>query len=42
MFRHFAGYYTKIDGQLKWIDLNERIKNSVKEGNIIQTLEEIK
>lgn len=42
LFRHFAGYYTKIDGQLKWIDLNERIKNSVKEGNIIQTLEEIK
>lgn len=42
LFRHFAGYYTKIDGQLKWIDLNGRIKNSVKEGNIIQTLEEIK
>lgn len=42
LFRHFTGYYTKIDGQLKWIDLNERIKNSVKEGNIIQTLEEIK
>lgn len=42
LFRHFTGYYTKIDGQLKWIDLNERIKNSVKEGNIVQTLEEIK
>lgn len=42
LFRHFTGYYTKIDGQLKWIDLNERIKNSVKEDNIIQTLEEIK
>lgn len=42
LFRHFTGYYTKIDGQLKWIDLNERIKNSVKEGNIVQTLEEIR
>lgn len=42
LFRHFTGYYAKIDGQLKWIDLNEKIKNSIKEGNIIQTLKEIK
>lgn len=42
LFRHFTGYYAKVDGQLKWIDLNERIKNAVKDGTVIQTLEEIK
>lgn len=42
LFRHFTGYYAKVDGQLKWIDLNERIRNAVKDGTVIQTLEEIK
>jgi hypothetical protein len=42
LFRHFTGYYTKIDGKLKWIDLNERIKNSVKDGSVVQVLEDIK
>ena len=50
LFRHFTGYYTKIDGQLKWIDLNERIKQAVqfdknhKSGLLMTrtTLEEIK
>lgn len=39
LFRHHTGYFTKIDGQLKWVDLNARLKNS---DDIKRTLEEIK
>ena len=39
LFRHHTGYFTVIDGQLKWVDLNARLKNSK---DIKKTLEEIK
>ena len=42
LFRHHTGYHTVINGELKWVDLNARLKEAVKSGNVAQTLSEIK
>lgn len=42
LFRHHTGYHTVINGELKWVDLNARLKEAVKSGNVEQTLSEIK
>lgn len=42
LFRHHTGYHTVVNGELKWVDLNARLKEAVKSGNVAQTLSEIK
>ena len=42
LFRHHTGYHTVINGELKWVDLNVKLKEAVKSGNVSQTLSEIK
>lgn len=42
LFRHFTGYYLLKNGVPVWMDLNARLKDAAKEGNISQVLSDIK
>ena len=42
MFRHFLGYYETVDGKRTYIDLNKNIEEAIKNGTVLETLEQIR
>lgn len=40
-FRHFTGYYEYVNGKQTWIDLNKNLDQAIKDGTVIETLNNI-
>ena len=41
-FRHFKGYYEIVNGKRTYIDLNKNIEAAIKNGTVLETIEQIR
>ena len=41
-FRHFKGYYELVNGERKWVELNDAIDAAIKNGTVLEVLENIR